>query len=608
MNKTFKALTVIFFIICVACGLSDAKEVKFELSLDRDNVGIGEATQLGLSFYGVQSMPAPDIGKIDGLEIRYVGPSTMMTVINGQVSSSVTHMYSVLPLKVGKFQIGPLSFKYKNDTYSSNMVFLDVGEEKIPTVKQEASAAEKLNLEDRIYVTLETGKSSAYVNELIPVTVKLYVNRLNVSDIQLPTFAQENFSKVEFREPKQYRENISGMTYEVLEFKTSIFGTKAGDYMLGPAKIKCNVVVKRRSPGSSFGAETAPDDFFRDSFFDDFFTRYEKHPVELKSKETHLIISPLPSEGRPADFMGAVGDYQFIFSAKPTNVKVGDPITVRMDINGTGNLNTVLIPKLDNVSGFRAYEPQVRTDDHHKSFNQVLIPETDNVSRIPSASFSYFDPDLKKYKTIIQGPIPITVEKGKEEAPSQVIGPAPGPVQTPEKENLARDIIYIKEMPGRWLKKNYQIYKKKGFFLLLVLPLLFLGSLYIMRLERERFARDSAYAGRIVATRSARKGLKALKRKLKPEEAPVFYELLFKVLQSYLGSRLNVPPAGITSDIADNLLSSKDIDMDILRKMRNLFEVCDMARFALAKIDSFRMKDDLKEFEDIINYFERKKI
>ena len=40
-------------------------------------------------------------------------------------------MYSVQPLKTGKFQLGPFSFKYKGDEYTSNMVFLEAVEEKV---------------------------------------------------------------------------------------------------------------------------------------------------------------------------------------------------------------------------------------------------------------------------------------------------------------------------------------------------------------------------------------------------------------------------------------------------------------------------------------------
>ena len=361
-----RQIKIMLFFCMIALALTDpalAKDVKFELSLDKQRTALGENAQLGLSFYGTQSMPAPDIGNIPGLEIRYVGPSTMMTVMNGQVSSSITHMYTIQPLKIGKFQIGPLSFKYKSDTYNSNMVFLEVSEEKvIPKESEEAPTPEKLNLEDKIFVTLDVDKAQSYVNELIPVTVGLYVNRLNVSDIQLPAFDQEGFSKVDFKEPRQYRQQRDGLIYEVLEFKTNIFGTKPGEYALGPARIKCSVMVKKRMARTpSMRDDMFGDDYSRDSFFEEFFTHYERHPMELKSQSTRLIISALPAEGRPKGFSGAVGDYQFIYNVSPTKVRVGDPITLRMDINGTGNFNTVLMPKLDNAPGFKAYEPDVKT-------------------------------------------------------------------------------------------------------------------------------------------------------------------------------------------------------------------------------------------------------
>ena len=366
MRKIFRTFLLSCLIASSLTALASAKAAKFEISLDKGRIAIGETVQLALTFYDTQSMPAPDIGNIDGLEIRYVGPSTMMTVLNGQVSTSISHMYTVLPLRTGKFQIGPFSFKYKGDEYASNMVVLEATEEKVmPQEKAPAALSETINLEDRIFVTLTVDKTTAYVNELIPVTVKLYVNRLNVSDIQLPTFSQEGFSKIEFKEPKQYRENAGDTIYDVLEFKTNIFGTMPGDYRLGPAKIKCSLVERKVGPRG------ARDEFFsNDSFFEDFRARYEKHPVELKSQDVRLIISPLPTEGRPKDFSGAVGDYQFIFEAGPTKVKVGDPITLRTTINGTGNFNTVLMPRLDNTTGFKVYEPEVKTEDNRKSLRK----------------------------------------------------------------------------------------------------------------------------------------------------------------------------------------------------------------------------------------------
>lgn len=612
MKRHTKILLSTLLISSVIACRAFAVEKKFEISLDKSRVAIGDRAQLGLSFYGTQSMPSPDLGNIDGLDIKYIGPSTVMTVINGQVSSSITHLYRIQPLKLGKFQLGPFTFKYKGDNYTSNMVLLESVEERIAPMAQSAgpNILQQMNMGDRIYLTLFVDKPAAYVNELIPVTVKLYVNRLNVSDIQLPTFDQEGFSKVEFKEPKQYRERIGGFLYDVLEFKTSIFGTKPGDYRLGPARIKCSVMVPRGMPGGPMSDDFSPGSPYGGPMFDDFFTRYERYPLELKSRDAQIVISPIPTRGRGTDFMGAIGDYQFIFTANPTKVKVGDPVTVRMDINGTGNFNTVIIPKLDNTSGFKTYEPQVKTEESRKSFTQVLIPETDTVTQVPKASFTYFDPGAREFKTITQGPISLRVEKGVDETPSQIVGPTPGvSAPAPAKEgDLGRDIIYIKESPGIWFKRGRVYFKTKAFFAVISVPFIFLMSYYMFQRRQTRLKSDTAYSGRVLALRASKKGLKELKGQLKAADPKVFYGTLFNTLQGYLGYRLHIPPAGVTANTAVEGLVLREVDPAIISKMTRLFDACDMARFAYLQVDDLKMRDDKKELEDLLKYFERKRL
>ena len=587
-----------------------AREVKFEASIDKRQVAIGESAQLGLTFYETQTVPVPDLGKIDGFDARYLGPSTMMTVINGKMSSSITYMYSIVPLKVGRFQLGPFSFDYKGDSYKSNVVAIEVVEERAPqpavpmaAAPQAAALPEHFNLEDRIFLTLSAAKTSAYVNELVPVTVKLYVNRLNVSDIQLPTFGQEGFSKAEFKEPKQYQEHLGGVLYDVLEFDTKIFGTRPGDYKLGPASIKCNIMIAK-----SVGPRRwSKDDYFGDDSFNDFFTRYERHPVELKSQDMPLIISPLPEAGKPADFSGTIGDYQFIYSATPKKVKVGDPVTITMEVNGTGNFNTVLIPKLESTDGFKMYEPEIKTEENSKAFRQVLIPETADLKAVPKAVLTYFDPSAKQYKTISQGPIPIVVEKGKEEAPSQVVGL---PASTPQKadEEPKRDIIYIKEAPGKISARGSAFYRSPVYLFAIPMPLLFLIAFSFIQARKNRARTDSAYASKLLSLKTSRHGMKKLKSLIKTNRAKEFYEELFKTLQGYLGYRLSLPQAGITVDVIDSVFIPNGVELEVARKVRSLFETCDRARFALMDVAEFKMSSDLKELEDIIKYFERIKI
>lgn len=605
----------ILLTLCIACvalsGTAFADEAKFQAQLDRDTIAIGETAQLGLTFYGTQSMPAPDIDRVDGLEIRYLGPSTMMTVLNGQVSSSITHMYSVQPLRTGAFQLGPFKFQQKNMSYVSNIAYLTVGEERAPTApKRPEQVVEKIDLGDRMFLTLETDRLTGYVNELIPVTVKLFVNRMNVSDIQLPVFEQEEFSKVAFKEPKQYRKSIGGVLYDILEFNTSIFGTKPGGYALGPAKLKCNAMIRRKLPrGGSPRDDFFGDEFGPDSFFDDFYTRYERHPIELKSQQLNLVIQALPAEGRPKNFSGSVGDYQFIVNATPTKLKAGDPITLNMSVNGRGNFNTVIMPNAESIKGFRVYEPQIKTGENTKELKQVLIPETDRVTEIPAFTFTFFDPYKKQYRSLTQGPIPLVVEKGKDDAPAQVVGPLPGPATSDaDNEEPVRDIISIKEAPGRWLKKGEDLYRSPVVGAGFVIPVVLLIVLGCVQGRRNRLRQDSVYAGRIAAFRIHKRAAKHLRRYSKAGDRKALYEQLFKTMQDYLGNRFAVPPAGITYDVIAGILEPKNVDLEELRKLRNLFIACDRAKFAQSEADELMIEDDLKNLKEVIAYFERTKL
>ncbi len=610
IRRIIKRVFVIaaFAAILIAAQNSYARDVRFEVNADKLLVAIGESVQVGLTFYEERSVPVPDIAKIDGFDVRYVGPSTMMTVINGKMSSSITYLYAFTPLKTGKFTIGPFMFDGGGNKYTSNSVGVEVVEERAqasPQSSEREPIIDRMDLADRIFLTVRASKADAFVNELVPVTVKLYVNSLNVSDIQLPTFGQEGFSKADFKEPKQYRERSGGVVYDVLEFNTTIFGTRPGEFKLGPAKIKCNIMVKKSASPRGWNR----NNMFEDDFFDDFLTRHERHPVELESDSAPLVISALPQEGRPRGFSGAVGDYQFIFNASPTKLKVGDPVTLNMEINGNGNFNTVLVPEFDNTDGFRVYDPEIKTGENGKSFKVVLIPESDKVNATPTAVFSFFDPNRKQYRTISQGSIPISVEKGKDEAPAQVVGAETETrMRDPVSEDLKRDIIYIKESPGTLVRKGRNIFQNHLFAAFLPLPIVFLVAFSIMEGKRARFRTDSAYAGRLIAIKSSKMGIKRLKDDLRVGDVKRYYETLFKTLQDYLGNRLNIPTAGITSDIVDSVLVPKGVDTDIVRRIRELFEVCDRSRFAFTEEVAMKMDSDMREIQEIIKYFERTKI
>jgi hypothetical protein len=132
-----------------------------------------------------------------------------------------------------------------------------------------------------------------------------------------------------------------------------------------------------------------------------------------------IEVLPIPTAGRPADYRGAVGQYQIAIDATPTHVKSGDPINLLVGISGTGPMELVQAPPLAQLPELTAdfkvpNEPLagfVKGD--RKVFSTTIRPRKAGVAEIPSIPFSYFDPAAKKFVTVHSKPVSINVEQAE---------------------------------------------------------------------------------------------------------------------------------------------------------------------------------------------------
>ena len=605
--KKVHIIAVVFYLAAPVFFISSAtyaEEIKFHISLDRNIMYLGQSAKLNLQFEGSSRIPAPDIPEIDGFQVRYAGPSTRMSIVNGRMLSSVTHIYRLAPLKTGKFQIGPFSFEHKGDTYTSNMISAEVLDSAAHgTDRAREQDKQEVNLSDRVFVKMHIEKTGAYINEIIPLTIKLYVNGISIRDIQYPEYYHEGFSNGQFDKPRQYKEARREVLYDVVEFKTILFATREGKHTLGPARIKANLVTqkKRRRSSSSF------DDFFGRDPFDGFFGNYEAHPIELKSEEMSLNVLPLPVEGRPGDFRGAVGNFNFSLSVSPAEVTAGDPVTLTMMISGEGNFNSVNSPELTQHDGFKTYEPQATQEENRKMFEQIVIPTTNAVKKIPAISFSFFNTDKEQYQTILRGDMPLIVRKPEKTEEITIIEGPRFAERALIKETFGRDIIYIKEPPGKLREKGRYFYNNPLFLLFQIVPVLALFFVWTIKKRKEKLTTDIGYARRLLAPRKAKKGMREAEHLLEKNRSGEFYDAVFRTVREYVGNRYHVPSGGITSEVVDDVLTEKGVDQDIVSRLKNVFKECDMARYAPSELGKANMQDTLKELKEIIDYLERYK-
>ncbi|MFH1593313.1 MAG: BatD family protein [Candidatus Omnitrophota bacterium] len=609
-NDKLRLLRAMCSMLCIAylslyATECHAEDVRFEVTVDKNKISLGTIANLSFTFYGTQDVGRLDLPDIRGFNWRYLGPSTRMSIVNGRVSSSITHSYALLPLEAGDFSIPPLSVYYNGKTYNSDPIPIQVvsGPFKEPASSPPGNGAndQAEGLKDRLFLTMEVSKRKAYVNEIIPVTVKLYINQLDIRDVQYPVLLHEGFSVDKFPEPKQYREVIGNIAYNVIELNTNIFGMRPGELKLGPAEIKCNLLAKNSRRQRSR--------FFDDDFFDSFFTGgAEKYPLTLTSQDTPVTIVPLPQEGIPPDFNGALGDYEFSLKADPKKVKVGDPITLRMTVTGKGNFKTVTPPTLEFGDDFKIYQPEARQDQTGKVFEQVIIPKKDTIEEIPEVSFSYFDTRAGKYKITKAGPIPIEVEPLPAGESLKIF-------ETPEgisraihrREILGRDIIFIKDSPGRLKPKGKYLYENSLFKVMQFAPILAIVSVLILQRRKDRLNTDIRYARRLRASGKAKKNLRKARRALGSKTPDIFFDAVFKTLQEYIGDKFHLPTAGITSSVVETL-QYNGVNTETLDKIRECFNNCDMARYASSSITKGDMAGTLKLLEEIVDKLERAKV
>ncbi len=607
-NKYFAVAGIVLALLVVSSPLF-AEDITVEATVNATTVELGSALQLTVTVNGAtDGVPPVQLPKIDGLEVRYLGPSTKISIINGKMSRSTGMMFTVIPLKSGQFQIPAITMTINAKDYTTQPIAISVANSGSvnPGSPIKGDKDSPAALQDKIFIVLGTPKKEAYLNEPIPLVIKLFINDLAVKNVQYPTFEHEGFTSEDFGEPRRGQQTLGGIAYQIMEFRTFIYPTRTGDLTLGPAKLGANILIKnsrRESMPSQFG------DIFNDDFFDGFLGQYETKTIQLESANIGIKVLPLPEEGKPSDFSGGVGKYNFEMTVSPTQVKVGDPLTVRMRIAGDGNLKAVNLPAFKDSADFKVYDPKIIDRNGEKNLEQVVIPNHDKVTQLPAVTFSYFDVVDKQYRTVSQGPFALTVSPIAKTEESKVVGMSAPNISVEKQpqvvEDLGEDIHFIKENIGPLQKKGYLLYRDGRFVLGVALLFLIWLGLFINFEYQKRLSTDIRLARRMHAPRQARLGLASAGRFLHEKDARNFYDSIFKTLQEYFGNKFHIPAGAITVDVLAGHLKSKDQKNAVIDSLREILSECELVRFASAQGLEDKMRATFKRTQEIIDFFER---
>jgi len=522
-------------------------DVSVTASVDRNRIAFGESVTLTVSVQGTQGGGEPSIPKVDGL--AFAGPSTQtsFSFVNGQTSQSVNFTYQVTASRMGEFTIPAVEVKVGGRSYSTAPIKL--------TVEKRALQAE---LGQTLFARVRVPSQQVYLGQIMPVQVVVFSR----ADVPLKSFGGFDYQAdgLAFKflnNLKSSSQVINGESFNIQVIEGAISPTRTGSLSFGPCVLKAQLQVQKR------GRSDWP--------FDDIFGRVAMREEPVTTEPVPIEVLPLPEEGRPADFAGAIGQWNLEVIAKPTEVAVGDPITLTIKVAGNGNIDTVPAPTIGSLEGFKTYDPTTKTTKDElnttgeRIIQQVLIPKTTEVKEVPEVRLVYFDPVAKTYKVAAQQPIRLMVKAGGGSQTTIVSGGA----RLRREEKLGQDIVYLKGDLGPAIAA-IPFYATPTFWTLNVLPVLgLLGSIGWKR-RTDKLRGDVAYARRSRAARNARKLL----------DSASSYDEVQRALQQYLGDRLNIPAGGITASVVDEQLVPRGVNGQLASDTKACFEACDAARFA----------------------------
>ena len=305
------------------------------------------------------------------------------------------------------------------------------------------------------------------------------------------------------------------------------------------------------------------DPFFNDDFFNGFFGRIEKKHISRKSKPHNVAIDHLPQQGRPADFSGAIGSFDFQVAATPQTVEVGEPVTLTMEISGKGNFNRVSAPAFPTGQNWKSYSPTSRFQSKGSSyqgskiFEQAIVAKNSSPNTIPALSFSYFDPERRQYVSSTSPPLTLQISAAaKPQGPGSAAAPQSSPLslQDSSKEkgtgapNTAPSVPPAKLhlTATNFTQEIVPVYRRGWFITFVLLCTATLSVVLAMAVRRRFIAAHRLFFTRKQLRRDMNAGFAQLQQAINDNDGKSFLRICREIIQRHLASAWNMEPSTIT--------------------------------------------------------------
>lgn len=604
--KTLKAIALTYIFLLGTYISAIAGEISFVAKAE-NVVALGE--KLGITFT-LNNAESDNISlpELEGFKIIH-GPNrsenSVMTNINGrrEQSYSTTWTYIVTPEKEGTFTISPAKASVSGTVYRSNALTIKVikGEDR-PANSNNQNAQQNATpsiSNDDIFLRTEISKSKVYEQEQFIATLKLYyrVNISSLEDYKLPEYKGFISQDIEVPNESKYgKENVNGKIYNTLILKQNVLiPQKSGQLDLGKGSIMALAQVQVNSQRRGWP-------------FDGYFTQTRMVQKTLNIPNVSVNVQPLPDKNKPENFNGAVGSFQISSSITPTEgYKTNEAITLKLKIQGSGNIKFAKAPKINFPEDFETYDPKIDNSikasengiSGTKTIEYLAIPRYPGEYVIPAAEFSFFDVKTKSYKKLKTEEYKLTIEKGADVAASTVSNYT-------NKESVKysdSDIKYINQKNYSLSPRNEYFYGSLAYALWFIIPLVLFVVVFFFLRKLAAENSNIALVKNKKANKLATKRFKAAKEHMDKDNKSGFYEEISKALYGYVSDKMNISATELTKNNVKTELSSHNVSEETTNEFIKMLDTCEFARFAPSAVSS-SMQDIYNEAVDLVGKLE----
>jgi hypothetical protein len=576
---------LILFLLCFQGLLA---QVQFEARVSKTTLGLNE--RLRIDF--VMNIDGDNFVQpaFEGFRI-IAGPSQQVSQswINGRTSFEKSYSYFLLPTQKGTLTIRQAVIEFNGQIYKTQPIKINVT---AATEQPRDPNDSQISADDNLYLVADITNTNPYINQPITVVYKLYfsynIGINNLNEQSKPKYNNFWSQNIDIKQLVPEEGIFKGEKYRYVVLKKVIlYPQKSGKLTIEPLAMNIDVKLPTNRRNMYGGVESIDVD------------------KRVSAGAKIINVRPLPEAGKPADFTGAVGKFDFQAIPSKTTLKSGESLDLVLSVVGKGNLKLFTLPKPEVPNALEMYDAvhseKVSTPlsgmNGKISDSYTIVPQYKGDYVIKPMHFSYFDLGTGTYKTISSSEIKISVLDG----PSQTAESQDTASAGKNKIESVEQFRYIDLRTDLVSSKDPAFFGSNKFYTLLLLPFLLLPIIVLFRKKKEAIDSD-VFGNRIkMNNKLAKKYLSEAKKQINNKE--LFYVALEKAMHNFLKAKLHIETSEMSKDNIQELLLSRKANPQAVNDFIALTENCEIARYAPSS--SATIQHDFDKAVTIISELEK---